>query len=205
MSNEDYKKVVDRYNELNLEQEKLKKSRKELEILKDEKGFFESKWEVRRYLKILEDIKEKEQFLSNKKTLTEKSIITKVTKEIKDISDINNIYVCLGFIRSGFAALDDEFFEYGKYVEDYDLKTYANIEISDVFKHISIAKKNVDCFENENIVLFSPNGNACSFCEDVRYEFYKNVILYGPEKATEMIINKYDPEQKNKLKRVLVK
>lgn len=200
MTNEEREEIKAKY-------ENLLKIKKEILKQKDEIKELEQNPIVRRYLELKERI-ESDQVDDYYKIvhLSNEMILEKVMESVST-TNTNNIYVYLATyqINREKKSADDpvEPVDYIVSLEDpeADYIEYMSIELDEYpIKNIqSVAPDNRKEFEQNNIVLYPPDGvNNAKYYSEIRMMYFNTAIKYGCDKAVEKVLYKRGPYKGNK-------
>ncbi len=207
MTEENYKKILNKYSVLKEHQKKIHKAKEKLHNLVDEKVELEKDAKVQEYLQVMSAIRETKMVASTKEE-TDEDFFDTITNQFYGEEETNRIYVYIeSYIESSEFDDVDISTEYKKIQKDSNIKDgwnmYEDIKKPYLVAFITVPRLETKKFEEENIVLFAPKGlDSQEFYELVRRTFFKYAIEFGQEEAVQKIVEEFgNAEQIVKRKR----
>lgn len=210
MTEENYKKVLSKYNDLKKEQEEIKEARNKLQDLWEEKTKQESNPIVQKYLQVVKEIR-KINKVASLEIETEEHFFDTITDEFYRTAETNGIYVYIGtYIKSNeidVANMSDIIKIPRDSFKEKGWNKYKNIELRNATACEKVPREDVKTFEEKNIVLFASEGLAAEdFYDVVKRTFFKYLIEFGQEEAVQKVIEEFGtPEQVMKRERRMKK
>lgn len=208
MLNSDYEKVIKEYKKEKEKKLEYDTNKETLSLLELKKKKLEQEEQVKNYLNLLKEIKENEEKIKSLHVAVydyddselEEYMLRCASAYYCVTKSTYNVYVYGGQYSNNNGSPQMVYLgnDYRQRYHDY-----YNIETDKRSSYYAGDEERE--FIKENVIIWLSKYDAFAFHNKVRNEFFKNLILYGQEKAMEMIIDKYEPKQKDKLKRILVK
>lgn len=206
MTEENYKKILNKYSVLKEHQKKIHKAKEKLHNLVDEKVELEKDAKVQEYLQVMSAIRETKMVASTKEE-TDEDFFDTITNQFYGEEETNHICVYMG--RFGNGTYSD--IVHGCSVvrlPEIGYQKLGWLEYKDIERHyaeatIEVKREERTKFEEENIVLFAPERlDSQEFYELVRRTFFKYAIEFGQEEAVQKIVEEFgNAEQIVKRKR----
>ncbi len=195
MTEDNYKKVLSKYNDLKKEQEEIKEARNKLQDLWEEKTKQESNPMVQKYLQVVKEIR-KINRVASLEIETDDYFFDRITNEFYGEMETNGIYVYIGT----FAGADEIDIVHGANIIQIPKNSFRKSgwnRYKDIERHyanasMDIPRKGVKTFEEENIVLFDSEGlGTDEFYNIVKRTFFKYLIEFGQEEAVQKVIEEF--------------